>query len=76
MATREEYIDLLVSIAKDVNQNDIDWGMLNIDENELYKMLAMDLIDQKGCQDIHMLRATLLAMLVENFVLNMKILQK
>lgn len=76
MATREEYIELLVDIAKNVNGSDIDWGMLSVDEDGLYRTLAMSMLEEKGCEDVHMLRATLLAMLVENFILNLKVMKK
>ena len=64
---------LIVDLAKETEVTDpIDWGNLNISEDQAYKMMAshvmeMDLDDLTS-------RAIITKMLVENFVLNVKLL--
>ena len=63
----------IVDLAKETEVTDpIDWGNLNISEDQAYKMMAshvmeMDLDDLTS-------RAIITKMLVENFVLNVKLL--
>jgi len=64
---------LIVDLAKETEVTDpIDWGNLHISEDQAYKMMAshvmeMDLDDLTS-------RAIITKMLVENFVLNVKLL--
>lgn len=68
-----EYVKFLAELSKDVNGDHIDWGMLRVDENELYATMALQVIENEGLTDIHIARATVIALLVENFALNMKL---
>ena len=72
-------IDELVELAKEVESEDpIDWGMLNIDENEAVKLIAMDVLDMfKGyetCSEREsIMLVTITKLILENFVLQLKI---
>lgn len=68
----------LASIAMDANTQDpIDWGMLSISEEQAFVMMACNVIEQM--QDIpedqreYVAMATMTKMLVENFVLNLRL---
>ena len=70
----------LIYLAKEVESTDpIDWGMLNISEDDTYKLLAGSVLEQylltdKDDRDIVML-SVVLKLTVENFVLNLKLAQ-
>jgi hypothetical protein len=66
-------IELLSELAQESEISDpIDWGMLNIDEQDAYRLIAMHVSEMKD--DIVVLKASLTKLMVENFVLNMKLL--
>ena len=71
----------LIYLAKEVESTDpIDWGMLNISEDETYNLLAGSVLEQyllteKDDRDIVML-SVVLKLTVENFVLNLKLMQR
>lgn len=73
------YIDHIVRLAKEVEVEDpIDWGMLAIDEDEAYKLMAINTLDMLGDKydDPNMkdvVIATIVKLVVENFVLNLKL---
>jgi hypothetical protein len=57
----------------------IDWGMLSISEHEAYELIAGSVLENYlGMDPAHrdmMLLATVVKLTVENFVLNLKLLQ-
>ena len=71
----------LVELAKEVEITDpIDWGMLNVNEDGAYTLIASGILDlyQSLETDAHrdqMLLSSLVKLTVENFVLNLKLLQ-
>lgn len=71
----------LIALAKEVEMADpIDWGMLSISEDQAYELLAGNVLEQylltdSDYRDIVML-SVVLKLTVENFVLNLKLLQK
>ena len=70
-----QLIEDLVSIAMEANIADpIDWGELNISEDEAYRMFAATVLemDNEPMAD----KAIIVKLLVENFVLNLKLLGK
>jgi hypothetical protein len=75
------FVDQIVELAKEIEHEDpIDWGMLNIDENEAFMLLAPSVLENylsmdKYNRDIMML-STILKLTVENFALNIKLMQK
>jgi hypothetical protein len=71
----------LATLAQEIEMSDpIDWGMLSINEEDAYKLIAASVLDNylltdKENRDILML-ATVVKLVVENFVLNLKILKE
>jgi hypothetical protein len=74
-------VEQIVELAKEIEHEDpIDWGMLNIDENEAFMLLAPSVLENyllldKDSRDIMML-SMVLKLTVENFALNVKLMQK
>ena len=72
-------LDHLVELAKEVESEDpIDWGMLNINENEAIKLVALSVLEmfppRAEDDDRHVIMmVTLTKLIVENFVLNLKL---
>ena len=70
-----QLIEDLVSIAMEAEIADpIDWGELNVSEEEAYRMFAASVLqmDNEPMAD----KAIIVKLLVENFVLNLKLLGK
>lgn len=71
----------LIALAEEIETTDpIDWGMLNISERSAYELVAGSILENylamdKDSRDM-MLLATTVKLTVENFVLNLKLLQK
>ena len=74
-------VEQIVELAKEIEHEDpIDWGMLNISEDEAFRLLAPSVLENyllisKDNRDIIML-STVLKLTVENFALNVKLMQK
>lgn len=72
-------VEYIISLAKDVETEDpIDWGMLEIDEEAAYRLVALNVIeamndkyDEHDYRDV--LLATIVKLVVENFTLNLKL---
>jgi hypothetical protein len=70
-----EQVKLLVELAKEGAEFDpIDWGDLNITEDQAYVMMAAHVLDME-LSDLTS-RAIIVKLLVENFVLNLRIMGK
>jgi hypothetical protein len=71
----------LVELAEQIELGDpIDWGMLSINEHDAYKLIASGVLDSylgtdPDSRDMILL-ATVVKLTVENFVLNLKLMQK
>jgi hypothetical protein len=73
--TKNDQIELLVNLAKEVEMEDpIDWGMLSINEDDAYKLMATHILEKD--MDHLIMKSIIVKLLVENFVLNTKLLQK
>jgi hypothetical protein len=67
-------VDLLVELATQVEMEDpIDWGMLAIGEHDAYKLMATHVIEMNN--DNLTNKAIIVKLLVENFVLNLKLME-
>jgi hypothetical protein len=65
----------LISIAMEAEIADpIDWGELNVSEEEAYRMFAATVLEMDN--DPLADKAIIVKLLVENFVLNLKLLGK
>ena len=74
----QEQVDWLVDLARECETADpIDWGTLQVTEDQAYQMMASNLLDQMAALDedqrLHISLATTTKLLVENFVLNLKL---
>lgn len=71
-------LDQLIQLVEEIDAEDpIDWGMLNISEQEATKLIALDVLDMfkdtnEDTRDQIML-ATVTKLILENFVLNLKL---
>lgn len=80
--TNNEKLQTVVDIAKQIElENPIDWGMLEIDEDNTYNMLGSSVLERieqiKNDSDYdELLAGMIVCLVVENFVLNTKLLQK
>jgi hypothetical protein len=74
-------LNQLVDIAEQIEISDpIDWGMLNVDEKEAYQLIASDVLENYSKADKEyrelILLATVVKLTVENFAVNLKLLQE
>jgi hypothetical protein len=75
---KKEDVDFLVDLALECEMEDpIDWGLLRITEKQAYQMMASNLLEQfEGMDKEHLvpvILATTTKLLVENFVLNLRL---
>ena len=75
---KQEDVDFLVGLAMECELEDpIDWGLLAITEQQAYQMMASQLLEQFDDIDkdhlIPVILATATKLLVENFVLNLRL---
>lgn len=69
-------VEVVAALAQEVEIADpIDWGMLAIDEQEAYRLMASNIVEQFPNEKLEIL-AVITKLTVENFVLNLKLLQK
>lgn len=74
--SNSDIIDAIVVLAQEVEVTDpIDWGMLAIDEEEAYRMMAISILETFPDESIT-IQAVLTKLTVENFVLNLKLTQR
>lgn len=72
----EELVGLIAEMAKEVGNNDcIDFGTLEMDEDAVYNMMAMNVLEkyQDNVQNEVVMLATITHLLVENFILNLRL---
>ena len=84
MARTIQVKDIVELVNEIEGEDPIDWGMLNIDETQATELVANNLVEQYNTtwaemsddeRNIVML-ATITKLVVENFTLNLKLLQK
>ena len=69
-------VDLIVELAQDTEVVDpIDWGELSIDEATAYRLMATHVLEM-DLSEPYVTQAIITKLLVENFVLNLKLLGK
>lgn len=67
-------VEHLVEIAREVESVDpIDWGMLAIDEDTAYHIIASQVLEIYNTNDQLIMLASITKLIVENFVLNLKL---
>lgn len=71
----EREIDLLVELAKECEIGDpFDWADVAIDEEEAYRLMAMNVLDMDMTNEVML--ATIIKLCVENMVLNLRLMKK
>ena len=74
MILSEQEVQVLVELAKECEIGDpFDWSDVAIDEEEAYKLMAMNVLSMNMNRDI--MAATVVKLCVENMVLNFKLMQ-
>jgi len=69
-------VETLVEIAKEVEGKDhIDWKNLAIDKDAAYRLVALSVIEMQSQLDYEVVLATMTNLIVENMVLNIKLLR-
>jgi hypothetical protein len=70
--------EIIAMLAQEVEVNDpIDWSMLRVDEETAYKLIANQVLEQFGDKmDRLTILSTITKLVVENFVLNLKLIEK
>jgi hypothetical protein len=67
-------VKILVYLAMEVEMEDpIDWGMLAISEHDAYELMAAHVLEMNN--DDLTNKAIIVKLLVENFVLNLKLME-
>lgn len=74
-------LDDMIQLAKEIDKTDpIDFGMLQLDEDAAYKTIGLSLIERNfDTPEEHrnlMLLSTCLHLVIDNMVLNMKLMGK
>jgi hypothetical protein len=70
----QSLVDLIVELAQDTEVVDpIDWGQLNIDETTAFRLMATHVLEM-DLSEPYVTQAIITKLLVENFVLNLKLL--
>ena len=74
----EALIPQIAELAKEANTQDpVDWGMLAINEDQAFAMMASNVVEQVSSipaeQREIVMMATMTKLLVENFVLNLRL---
>jgi len=71
-----DLLKLIVALAQEVEITDpIDWGMLAISEEEAYTIMATSVLETFPDERIE-IQAVIVKLTVENFVLNLKLMQR
>lgn len=73
------YAKRIAILAKEIETEDpVDWGMLSIDESTAYEFIANNVVskfDKYSVDERSVMLATIVKLIVENFVLNLKLHQ-
>ena len=75
----EDLVALIAEMAKEVGNNDpIDFGALAMNEDSVYNMMAINVLEkyQNSTNNEVVMLATITHLLVENFILNVKLGKK
>lgn len=79
MATTNELINLVAELAQEVdNESPTDFGLLPVDDESVWHLMAANVIEayMPLSDDKIIMMATITKLVVENFVLNMRLMQK
>lgn len=74
-----EFIDDIISLSKEIETTDpIDWSGLNLDSDNVYRLMATNVLEHllpKYSEQYYqeLVISTIIKLLVENFVLNVRL---
>ncbi len=71
----QKLVEFIAELAQEVNGPNIDWSMLAVEEAEAYKLMASQALENKALDDPMIARSVVTALLVENFTLNLRLMQ-
>jgi len=77
MATTNELINLVAELAQEVdNESPTDFGLLPVDDESVWHLMAANVIEayMPMSDDKIIMMATITKLVVENFVLNMRLM--
>jgi hypothetical protein len=74
-------VEQLMTLAMEIESEDpIDWGMLTVKEEDVYKLVANNVLESYLLSDPEdremIMLATAVKLIVENYVLHMKLMQR
>ena len=70
-------VETLVDLAKEVEGKEhIDWSQLAIEKDTAYRLVATSVLEMESQMDKEAILATMTQLIVENMILNIKLLQK
>ena len=78
MATTNELINLVAELAQEVdNESPTDFGLLPVDDESVWHLMAANVIEvyMPLSDDKIIMMATITKLVVENFVLNMRLMK-
>jgi hypothetical protein len=82
---KELQVKDIIDLVEEIDSEDpIDWGMLNIDETQATELVANNLVEQYNTTWAHLpdderniiMLSTITKLVVENFTLNLKLMQR
>lgn len=66
----------IADLAREVDkENPQDWADLAVDENSSYDLVAMSVVESMGGMETKVLLAAITSLVVENMLLNMKLIK-
>ena len=80
--TNNEYVKLIAEMAREVNKEDpVDFGMLQVDDRRIWDLMASSVVEKylpykDTDQGFTICLSTITKLVVENFVLNLKLQNK
>jgi hypothetical protein len=75
--TTDELVNLVAELAQEVDKEDpIDFGMLQLDEGSVWHLMSVNVVEKylEMSDDRVVMLATITKLLVENFILNYKLM--
>jgi hypothetical protein len=75
--TTDELVNLVADLAQEVDKEDpVDFGMLQLDEGSVWHLMSVNVVDKylEMSDDRVVMMATITKLLVDNFILNYKLM--
>ncbi len=76
--TTDELVNLVAELAQEVDKEDpIDFGMLQLDEGSVWHLMSVNVVEKylEMSDDRVVMMATITKLLVDNFILNYKMMR-